>query len=202
MLYIILGVAFLLLLVLVLASGKTNTLKADAPKSNTTIINYMSMPLDIEMFDDQKICVGKSRIGAREMIKVPNKNVSIFRFMNGENIIGDYIANDECFIHVGQTIAKKQFMATSNVPIKDMPEIRIHNLTGVDLTFNGHIHVPARCMKIYTGKEQSGIAAGFTLQNNEELFEPFCLKNIVTDIYYGIMSSYKIPVFTARHMII
>ncbi len=184
--------------------------KENNPQQNSNdkiikIFNNMNIPLTLQMSDFGGSIIKEDQIAAYSdnYIKVPPGLKIKYRFLGNNGIIGDYEGNGrERELFLGQVIVKKQYMATSYWPIKDMPEIRIHNLTGVPLSFNGHIVAPPREMTVYSGREQSGIAAGMELYNDEGIFDKFQIKRPITDIYYGIISNHIMPVYTYRHMII
>jgi hypothetical protein len=119
------------------------------------------------------------------------KHKFFIRFKTFENlIIGDFcVIKPFRILKVGNIKCGKSYGTGYTPIIKDMPEIYIHNLTGVPLLFNGHISVPPRKEIKYTGYDQTGIQSGFTLKNDDGIFNDFTILRALTNIYYGLISS-------------
>ncbi len=176
----------------------------DVPQKSITVKNFLNVPLTAQYITDQEITKDyEIKAKTSTSIDIPIENVyrPKLRFLLDGKIFADYVLTlNEQILYIGLVTTKYQYMATSYWPIKDMPELRIHNLTAVPLSFNGHIVVPPREMMTYEGREQSGIAAGFVMNNDEDIFLPFQIRRPVTDIYYGIISNQWLPTYTYRHM--
>lgn len=179
---------------------------------NIKITNNLKIPLHIMVFDDDNKVYDKGVIQAYDVkIFDLKNNTKIVRFLSNSNIIsnsnttciiGDYqFCNSTKEIILGKIIAKKQIVASGYVTWKDMPELRFHNLTSRPLIFNGHIMVPPRDTITYTGREQSGIQAGFLLVNDDQIFQDFQIMRPVTDVYYGVIFDRDVPVYTERYLI-
>lgn len=161
------------------------------------IYNYLRKPVQL-LYNEKtySIPVGFSKLN------LDLSKHTVIRFIWYKHILGDYYVGDNFpkELHVGQIVAKYQYMSYAYVPIKDIVDLRIHNLTGIPLCFNKHIQSPPRQMITYTGREQNGVYTGFTLDNCNNLYPPFVLKRPVTDIYYGVISDHKMPAFTSRYL--
>ncbi len=188
-----LTIAFLVL-IYISVTKKENMTDLSISTKSVKIHNLLDIPLSSDVFEIDA--------NQTKSVDIPVDSQGAIRLMHDKHIVGDYMIGGHIpdNIYIGQVITKDNVRTTDYWPIKDMPEIRIHNLTGIPLQFNGHIVVPPRQAITYTGREQSGIAAGFVLQNNENIFKKFQVKRPVTDVYYGVMSDHLMPTYTRRHI--
>ena len=103
------------------------------------ISNELNIPLHIYVLDINNRTFDKGVVYAYQTKKLDLTNIKMVRFTShseGQSrrdqrrfIIGDYIIREPIReIIVGQVVAKNQVVATGYWPIKDMPELRIHNL--------------------------------------------------------------------------
>lgn len=179
---------------------------------NVKVTNNLKIPLQIFVLDSDNKMYDKGLIHAYDERNIIFKNnTRIVRFISNSNIltgskkdciIGDYqFCSSTNEIIIGKVIAKKQIVASGYVSWKDMPELRIHNLTSRPLMFNGHIMIPPRDTITYTGREQSGIQAGFLLVNDDQIFQDFQIMRPVTDVYYGVIFDKDVPVYTERYLV-
>lgn len=166
----------------------------------TIIENYTKVQLSMTMGTRDGKYFDKGNVYPYQSVAVDLREGVILRFINNNEIIGDYVfTTPPNRIYVGQVIAKDQVMSSAYFVWIDMPQITIHNLTGRCLGFNGHIVVPARTSITYTGREQDGIQLGFVLKNDDGIYQDFKITKKITDVYYGVISDEQIPAFTQRY---
>lgn len=138
-----------------------------------------------------KIKIDKEKIkpGETESLKV-EKNCIIIVYID-ENLFSMHKLDENIpqKLYVGGMITKNIPESTSRVPIKDMPEIIIHNLTKTSLNlFTGYgysqsiINVPAETNITYQGRDQEGIQTGVIIKS--DLFQDVKLCQKITDLYY------------------
>lgn len=164
------------------------------------IINKLKVPINIEYISGENT-INVGGIKDKYSLDVVPKKKDQFVVKIKNELFGRYaIKGTEQQLIVGDIVTKLQHMSTSYVPIKDMPELRIHNLSNMDLLFNTHIVAPSKQMTVYTGIEQSGISTGFKLCNN--LYSSFTIVKPVTDIYYGIISDSELPNYSEQFLTI
>jgi len=135
------------ILILVIISNISNNEKYgdfEKPCNSLEITNFLTVPLDI-FFINNDNDIDEQSVGGQSMIKIcmPSSLFKgIIRFKYKNNIIGDYAVDKftPSKLFIGQIIAKKQYSATGTPSWVDIPELRIHNLTGLPLQFNGNVN--------------------------------------------------------------
>lgn len=165
------------------------------------IENDLKVALQVYALDKNNKIYNKGVVYPNNTLTFDGSNYVLLRFLHKNSKMGDY-AIKSCTdrVIVGQTLAKNQILNSAYFIWIDMPEIRLHNLTGCDLHFNGHLTVPARDSITYTGRNQDGIQTGFLLVNNDGIFRDFLVKHKITDIYFGIISNRRLPVYTQNYL--
>lgn len=102
-------------------------------------------------------------------------------------------------LHVGMITSK--VVQTSNLvntgwsAVQGVPVLTFHNETSMHLSINSNINVPPHSFINYSGRDQRGVRMGTILRDTEGIFPTFKIKVPATDIYWGVVSGIKQPLF-------
>ncbi len=191
-----------------------------APKPLQTgfkINNYLEIPLRISYYDP----LMKKRIDGIEVNPNSSKMVGwsqitirkggrfsfegyLDRNKMPIRVLKDYgvVNKNQKELNIGMVNTRELFFESSvfKGTVYEMSKIRIHNRGKIPLTFNGHIFVDAGCVYTYsgTGDMPRGVPMGIVLRNGEGIYEDFKIMRPITDIYYGLISEYKVPLYSGK----
>ncbi len=79
--------------------------------------------------------------------------------------------------------------------VQGLPYVRIHNMTGQTLYLNGNIKIEPESMIRYKGRDHFGVRLGTVFRDMKGVFSTFTWSIPATDLYYGIVSDVKQPIF-------
>ena len=119
-------------------------------------------------------------------------------------ILKDYVITNsqQKELNVGMVNTRQLFFESSvfKGTVYEIPKIRIHNRGKFPLHFNGHILVDPGCVYTYSGigDMPAGVPTGTILRNNEGIYGDFKIMRPITDIYYGLISEYKVPLYSGK----
>lgn len=134
---------------------------------------------------------------------IPNSPIYFELFQNKPILYSKVIFNpknrkiDVKKIYLGQVTSRnivKNFGRTSIGGGYGQPFINIHNLTLLPLKIN-NFEIPPYSIGRYKGPYHMGVELGTVLQNKDGLYLDFIILKPITDVYYGLVSTYDQPLY-------
>lgn len=128
--------------------------------------------------------------------------------LHQQNVLQEYTARKNMRkVIIGQVIGYNVTQGSSVYKsiIPEMHHLRIHNLTSVNINLDNSIIVPpATCDNRYTpyhglGNLRRGFRLGQFIIDDTKLFSTKRLTHLVTDLYYGVISSEELPFYMGQN---
>ena len=124
---------------------------------------------------------------------------------SGEHLFSEYKLNVPKettikMLNVGMVTSK--WVGTQNdssispgMAVQGLQWIKIHNMTDYLLRLNNNIIIPPGETDRYLGRDHFGVRLGTVFKDQDGVFPDFIFSVPATDIYYGIVSDLKQPLF-------